>query len=154
MKPSEDPNKAAMMCWESLDDPEQGSKKQKIHAQDDETNDDDNEMDKNEMDNKMPMVPMHTTNIVKHLNIPVGELRLGADDDALTLATKETPAKNLVYITNMQECTLETMENVQDSCKNTSKQDNTKPSPIEKTDQVISNYQLNAYRESDIDDDL
>ena len=35
----------------------------------------------------------HTTNMGKHLNIPVGELRLGADDDALTLATQETSDK-------------------------------------------------------------
>ena len=87
-KTSEESNKTAMMCWESLDDPEQASKKRKMHAQDDETNDNDNEIDK-----KMPMVPKHTTTMEKHLNIPVSELRLGADDDASTLATQETPAK-------------------------------------------------------------
>ena len=65
MKTSEETNKAAMMCWESLDDSEQASKKQKTHAQDDETNDKDNEMDDN-----MPMVLKHTTTMVKHLNIP------------------------------------------------------------------------------------
>ena len=37
------------------------------------------------------------------LNIPVEELKLGADDDASTLATRETSAKNLVYIMNIQE---------------------------------------------------
>ena len=97
-KTSKESNETAMMCWESLDDSEQVSNKQKTHAQDDETNDNDNEMD-----NKMPTVPKRTTNMVKHLNIPVGELRLGADDAALTLATQETPARNLVYITNMPE---------------------------------------------------
>ena len=106
-KPSEESNETAMMCWESLDDPEQASKKRRMHAQDDKTNDKDNEVD-----NKTPMVPKHTTNMEKHLNIPVGELRLGADDDTSTLATQETSAKNLVYITNMPEGTLETMENV------------------------------------------
>ena len=104
-KPSKEPNETAMMCWETLDDPEQASKKRKMHAQDDETNDNDNEMD-----DKTPTLPMRTTNTVEHLNIPVGELRLGADDDASTLATQETPAKNLVYITNMPEGTLETAE--------------------------------------------
>ena len=148
MKPSEEPNKTAMMCWESLNDPEQASKKRKMHAQDEETNDNDNEMD-----DMMPTVPMCTTNMVKHLNIPVGELRLGADDDVLTLTTQETPEKNLVYITNMPEGTLEAADNVRDSSKNTSEQDNKKPSPIEKTDQVTSNDQLNAYGESDRDDD-
>ena len=62
------------------------------------------------MDNKTPTVPKRTTNMVKHLNIPVGELRLGADDDTSTLATQETSAKNLVYITNMPEGTLETVK--------------------------------------------
>ena len=115
-KPSEEPNETAMMCWESLDDPEQASKKQKMHAQDEETNNNDNEMD-----DKMPTVPMHTTTMVKHLNIPVSELRLGADDDMSTLSTQEAPAKNLVYIMNIPEGTLETAENVRDSSKNTSK---------------------------------
>ena len=36
-KTSEESTKKAMMCWESLDDPEQASKKRKMHAQDDET---------------------------------------------------------------------------------------------------------------------
>ena len=106
-KTSEESNKTAMMCWESLDDSEQASKKRKLHAQDLETNNNDNKMD-----DKTPMVPKCTTNMVKHINIPVGELRLGADDDASTHATQETPAKHLVYIMNMPEDTLETTENV------------------------------------------
>ena len=89
----------------------------------------------------------------KHLNIPVSELRLGADDDASTLVTQETPAKIIVYITNMPAGTLETTENVRDPSKNTNEQEDKKPSPIEKTDQVTSNVQLNAYEESDRDED-
>ena len=147
-KTSEETNKTAMMCWESLDDPEQASKKRKMHAQDDDINDNDNEID-----DKMPTVPKHTTTMVKHLNIPVGELRLGADDDASTLATQETPVKNLAYITNMPEGTLETTENVWDSSKNAKEQDDKKPSPIEKTNQVTSNDKLNDYEESDRDED-
>ena len=54
---------------------------------------------------------------------------------------------------NMPEGTLETAQNVRDSSKNTSEQDNKKPSPVEKTDQVTSNDQLDAYGESDRDDD-
>ena len=147
-KTSEESNKTAMMCWESLDDPEQASKKRKIHAQDDETNNKDNEIDE-----KTPMVPKRTTTMEKHLNIPVGELRLGADDDASTLATQETPAKNIVYISNMPEGTLETTEKVRDPSKNTNEQDDKKPSPVEKTDQVTSNVQLNTYEESDREKD-
>ena len=148
MKTSKETNKTAMMCWESLDDSEQASTKQKTHARDDETNYKDNKMD-----NKMPMVPKHTTSMAEPLNIPVRELRLGADDDVSTLATQETSAKNLVCIMNMPEGTLETVKNVRDSSKNTSEQDDRKPSPLEKTDQVTSNDQLNAYGESDRDDD-
>ena len=148
MRTSEEPNKTAMMCWESLDDPEQASKKRKMHVQDDETND-----NNNEIDDKTPTVPKRTTTMEKHLNIPVGELRLGADGDASTLATQENPEKNLVYITNMPEGTLETTENVSDPSKNTNEQDDKKPSPVEKTDQVTSNDQLNAYEESDRDED-
>ena len=49
----------------------------------------------------------------------------------------------------MPECTLETSENVRDSSKNTKKEDDRKPSPVEKTDQITSNVQLNAYEESE-----
>ena len=54
----------------------------------------------------------------------------------------------------MQEGTLDAAKNAQDSSKNTSEQDNKKCSPIEKSDQVTSNDNLNAYRESDRDDNL
>ena len=40
-----EPNESAMMCWESLDDLEQASKKKKTHAQDAETNDKADKMD-------------------------------------------------------------------------------------------------------------
>ena len=113
-KTSEEPNETAMMCWESLNDSEQASKKRKMHTQDDETSG-----KANEMDDKMPTMPTHTTTMVRHLDKPVSELRLGADDDASTLATQENPAKNLVYITNMPEGTLEITENVRDPSKNT-----------------------------------
>ena len=116
-----------------------------MHAQDDETSDNDNEID-----DKMPK---HTTTMEKHLNIPVGELRLRADNDASTLAILETPVKNLVYISNMPRGTLETTENVRNSSKNTNEQDDKKPSPVEKTNQVTSNDQLNAYGESDRNED-
>ena len=119
-----------------------------MHTQDDETS-----RKAFEMDDKTPTMPTHTTTMVRHLNKPVGELRLGADDDASTLATQENPAKNLVYITNMPEGTLEITETVRDPSKNTNKQDDKKPSPVEKTNQVTSNDQLNAYEESDRDKD-
>ena len=84
----------------------------------------------------------------------MGELRLGAEDDASPLTTQENPAKNLVYIMNIPECTLETRENVRDPSKNTNEEDDRKPSPVEKTNQITSNVQLNAYEESDSEEDL
>ena len=147
-KTSKETNETALMCWESLNDSEQASKKCKTHTQDDKTSG-----KAYEMDEKTPTMPTHTTTMLKQLNKPVGELRLGADDDASTLATQENPAKKLVYITNMPEGTLETTENVQDPSKNTNEEDDRKPSPVEKTDQVTSNDQLNAYTESDRDED-
>ena len=146
-KTSEESSETAMMCCESLDDSEQASKKRKTHAQDNKTN---NKAD--DMDDKTHT--KHTTNMEKHLNILVGSLRLGADDDASTLATQETSAKNLVYITNMPEGTLDAAKNERDSSKNTSEQDDKKCSPLEKSDQVTSNDKLNTYGESDRDDDL
>ena len=81
-----EPCESAMMYWESLDDLEQASKKRKIHAQDVETND-----KANEMDDKTHTI--HTPNTGNQLSIPVDDLKLGADDDALMLATQETMAK-------------------------------------------------------------
>ena len=145
MKTSEESNETAMMCWESLGDSEQARKKRKTHAQDDKMNNKADDMD-DETHTK------HTTNMGKHLNILVGKFRLRADDNASTLTTQETSEKNLVYITNMPEVTLDAAKNARDSSKNTSKQDNKKCSPLEKSDQVNSNDNLNAYGESDRDD--
>ena len=54
----------------------------------------------------------HTTTTGTQLNISVNNLQLGADDDVLTLATQETSAKNLVYITNIPEGKLDCTKNV------------------------------------------
>ena len=147
-KPNEETSETAMMCWESLHESEQASKKRKMHTQDDEPSG-----IANEMDDKMPTMPTHTTIMSKHLNKPVRELRLGVDDDASTLATQENPPKKLVYITNIPECPLETSDNVRDSSKNTNEEDDRKPSPVEKTDQITSNVQLNDYEQSDREED-
>ena len=89
-KPSEETSETAMMCWESLDESEQASKKRKMHTQDDATSG-----NANEMDDKTPTMPTHTTTMSKQLNKPLGELRLGADDDASTLATQEKPTEKV-----------------------------------------------------------
>ena len=73
-----EPYESAMMCWESLDDSEQASKKRKTHCQDEETNDD-KKIQANKMDDKTHN--KCTTNMGKCLNIPVSELKLGADVD-------------------------------------------------------------------------
>ena len=96
---------SAMMCWENQDDLEPTSKNRKTHSQDEATNDKANEMD-DKMHTKC------TTNTGTHLNIHVDDLQLGADDDAATLTTQETSAKNLVYITNIPEGKLDRMKNV------------------------------------------
>ena len=72
-----------------------------------------------------------TANTGIQLNVPVDDLKLGADDDASKLATQETLAKNLVYITNIPEGKLDTMKNVRDSSKNPGKQDDKKCSPLD-----------------------
>ena len=84
---------------------EQASKKRKTHAQDVETN-----YKADQMDDKMHT--KCTANMGNQLSIPVDNLKLGADDDASMLATQETMAKNLVYITNMPEDKLGTPKHV------------------------------------------
>ena len=145
-----EPYESGMMCWESLDDSEQASKKRKTHVQDAETNDD-KEIQADKMDDKMHT--KHTANTGNQLNIPVDELKLGADDTS-TLATQETLAKNLVYITNIPEGKLGTMKNIQDSSKNPGEQDDKQYRPLEKSDSITSNDNLNAYGESGRDGNL
>ena len=98
-----------MMYWESLDDSEQASKKRKTHVQDTETNDD-KEIQANKMDDKTHT--KRTANSGNQLNIPVDELKLGADDNVSMLATQETFAKNLVHIINIPEGKLYTTKKV------------------------------------------
>ena len=74
-----------MMCWESLDDSEQASKKRKTSGQDTEMNNE-KERQADEMDNEMHI--KHTLDTGNRLNIPVDELKLGVDNDASTLATQ------------------------------------------------------------------
>ena len=100
--------KSAMMCWESLEDSEPTSKKRKTHSQDEAMDDKADEMD----DKRHTKC---TTNTGTQLNIPVDDFQLGADDDASMLATQETSAKNLVYITNIPEGKLDRVKNIRDS---------------------------------------
>ena len=146
-----EPYESAMMCWEILDDSEQASKKRKTHVQDAEMNND-KEIQADEMDDKTHT--RRTANMGNQLNIPVDELKLGADNDASMLATQETSAKNLVYITNIAEGKLGTMKNVRDSSKNPGEQDDKQYSPLEKSNPVTSNDNLNAYGESGRDNNL
>ena len=110
-------------------------------CQDVEMNDDKGKQ-ANEMDNKMHT--KHTANTGNQLNIHVDELKLGADNDMSTLATQETLAKNLVYITNIPEGNLGTMKNVRDSSKNPGEQDDKQCSLLEESDPITSNDNLNA----------
>ena len=97
-----------MMCWESLEDSEQESKMQKTIGRDEETNDDKEKQDNERDDENHIQCTVYTGN---QLNIPVDELKLGVNDDALTLSTQETLVKNLVYITNIEEGKLGTTKN-------------------------------------------
>ena len=135
---------SAMMCWESLDDSEPTSKKRKMHSQDDAMN---NQADK--IDDKTNT--RRTANMGIGSLIPVNVLQLGADDDASMLATQETSAKKLVYITNIPDGNLDRTKNTVDSSRNAGKQDKKQSSLLEKPDQVTSNDKLNAYVESERD---
>ena len=133
-----------MMCWESLDDSEPTSKKRKTLSQEEATND-----QADEIGDKLHT--KHTANTGIGSLIPVNNLQLGADDDASTLATQETLAKNLVYITNIPNGKMDRTKTTRDSSKTSGKQDGKQSSPLENPDQVTSNDKLNAYGESESD---
>ena len=109
IKPDEnEAYESAMMCWESLDDSEPTSKKRKMLSQEEATNDRADEID------DKPHTK-HTANTGISSLIPVNDLQLGADDNASTLATQETLANNLVYITNIPDGKMDRMKITWDS---------------------------------------
>ena len=136
---------SAMMCWESLDESEPTSKKRKTLPPGEATNNQADEID-NDPHNQ------RTANKGIGSLIPVNDLQLGADDDASTLATQETLAKNLVYITNIPDGKLDYTKNARDCSKNSGEQDGKPSSLLEKPDQLIHKDTLNAYGESKTDD--
>ena len=79
-------------------------------------------------------------------------MQLGTDDDASTLATQETLAKNLVYVTNIPDGKLAYTKNARDSSKNSSEKDSKLSSLLEKPDQLIRKDMLNAYGTSKTND--
>ena len=136
---------SAMMCWESLDETEPTSKRRKTLPQEEATNNQANELDDDPHNQR-------TANKGTGPIIPVNDLQLGTDDDASTLATQETLAKNLVYITNIPDGKLEHTKNTRESSKNSGEQDGKPSSLLEKPDQLIRTDTLNANGKSKTDD--
>ena len=136
---------SAMMCWESLDESKPTSKKRKTLPQGEATNDQADDIDDD---------PHNQRTAHKGIGslIPVNDLQLGADHDASTLATQETLAKNLVYITNIPDGKSDYTKNARDSSKNSGEQDGKPSSLLEKPNQLIRKDMLNAYGESKTDD--
>ena len=136
---------SALMCWESLDESEPTSKKRKTLSQEEATNDQADEIDDDPHNQR-------TANKGVGSNIPISDLQLGTDDDTSTLATQETLAKNLVYVTNIPDGKLDYTKNARDSSKNSSEQDGKPSSLLAKPDQLIRKDTLNAYGKSKTDD--
>ena len=136
---------SAMMCWESLDESEPTSKKRKTLLPEEATNDQSDKLDDDPHTQR-------TANKGVGSIIPVNDLQLGTDDDASTLATQETLAKNLVYVTNIPDGKAAYTKNTRDSSKNSSKQDGKPSSLLEKPDQLIRKDTLNAYGTSKTND--
>ena len=137
--------KSAMMCWESLDESEPTSKKRKTLCQEEATKDPSDKIDDDPHTQR-------TANKGVGSIIPVNDLQLGTDDDASTLATQETLAKNLVYVTNIPDGKLAHTDIARDSSKNSSEQDGKPSSLLEKPDQLIRKDTLNAYGTSKTND--
>ena len=136
---------SAMMCWESLDESEPTSKKRKTLCQEEATNDPSDKIDDDPHTQR-------TANKGVGSIIPVNDLQLGTDDDASTLATQETLAKNLVYVTNIPDGKLAHTDIARDSSKNSSEKDGKPSSLLEKPDQLIRKDTLNAYGTSKTND--
>ena len=113
---------SAMMCWESLDESEPTSKKRKTLFQEEGMNDQPDKLDDDPHTQR-------TANKGVGSIIPVNDLQLGTEDDASTLATQDTLAKNLVYVTNIPDGKLAYTKNERDSSKNSSEKDG-KPSSL------------------------
>ena len=137
-----DTYESAMMCWECLNDSEPTSKKRKMLSQEEATNDQANEIDDKPHTKR-------TANTGFGSLIPVNDFQLGADNDTSTLATQETLAKNLVYITNIPDGKMDRTKTTRDSSKNSGEQVGKQRSLLENPNQVTSNDKFNAYGESE-----
>ena len=135
-----EPYKSAMMCWESLDASEPTSKKRKTLSQEEAAN---NQADA--IDDKPHTTRTANTGIGSL--IPVNDLQLGAVDDTLTLATQETLAKNLVYLTNIPDGKVDRMKTMRESSKNSVKLSSLLANP----NQITSKVESNAYSETESD---
>ena len=135
----------AMMCWESLDESEPTSKKRKTPLPEEAMNDQSNKFDDD-------LHTQRTANKGVGSIIPVNDLQLGTDGDVSTLATQETLAKNLVYVTNIPDGKLVHTDIARDSSKNPSEKDGKPSSLLEKSDQLIRKDTLNAYGTSKTND--
>ena len=136
---------SAMMCWESLDESEPTSKKRKTLCQEEATNDQSEKIDDDPHTQRTEHKGVGSI-------IPINDLQLGTDDDASTLATQETLAKNLVYVTNIPDGKLAHTDIARDSSKNSSEKDGKPSSLLEKPDQLIRKDTLNAYGTSKTND--
>ena len=136
---------SAMMCWESLDESEPTSKKRKTLLPEEATNDQSDKLDDDPCTQR-------TANKGVGSIIPINDMQLGTDDDASTLATQETLAKNLVYVTNIPDGKLAYTKNARDSSKNSSEKDGKPSSLLEKPDQLIRKDTLNDYGTSKTND--
>ena len=96
-----------------------------------------------------------TVYIGNRLKIPVEELKMGVDDDALTLVTQETLVRYLVYITNIKAERQGIINDAQNDGKTPSEQVDKNPtvktSPLEKSLPIHCNDDLKDYGESGID---
>ena len=128
-----------------MDESEPTSKKRKTLFQEEATNDQSDKLDDDPHNQR-------TANKGVGSIIPVNDLQLGTDDDASTLATQETLAKNLVYVTNIPDGKLAYTKNARDSSKNSSKKDGKSSILLEKPDQLIRKDTLNAYGTSKTND--
>ena len=139
-----EPYETAMMCWESLDDSEPTSKKRKTLSQEEAVYDQADEIDDKPHTTR-------TANTGVGSPIPVNDLQWEADDDTSTLATLETLAKNLVYLTNIPDGKMDHTKTTRESSKNSDEQDRKPSSLLETPDQITSKVEKNAYIETKSD---
>ena len=143
-------NKAAMMCWETLEGFMAEEPNKETSCQDERPDDDKEKPNYDEAQEEHANCTLHTGNQLKLL---IKEFTSGMEENALILATQETSQKKLVYISNLKK---DSQNNGIELNKEEGPEDKKPPAknrPFERPSSINLNNESKVFKESGSEND-